>query len=110
MVAVTAGENSPGLKLYAEWGDDQAAARVGGIRLGMARRAERHQPVEIEVRAPLGALDDVVDLEGAPAATGLAPPAGASEHQAADRRPLGPAPRTFAIGDEVPGPAWPKAT
>ena len=27
----------------AERGDDQAAARVGGIRLGMARRAERHQ-------------------------------------------------------------------
>jgi hypothetical protein len=63
----------------AERGDDQAAARVGGIRLGMAGRAERHQPVEIEVRAPLGALDDVVDLEGAPAATGLAPPAGAKE-------------------------------
>jgi len=30
--------------------------------LGMARRTERHQAVEIEVRAPLGALDDVVDL------------------------------------------------
>jgi hypothetical protein len=27
----------------------------------MAGRTERHQPVEIEVRAPLGALDDVVD-------------------------------------------------
>jgi len=27
--------------------------------LGMARRTERHQAVEIEVRAPLGALDDV---------------------------------------------------
>jgi hypothetical protein len=36
--------------------------------LGMARRTERHQAVEIEVRAPLGALDDVVDLEDAPAA------------------------------------------
>src|SRR6266404_123055 len=54
----------------------------------MARGAERHQPVEVEVRAPLGALDDVVDLEGAPAATGLAPPAGAPEDQPADRRPL----------------------
>jgi hypothetical protein len=40
------------------------------------------------VRAPLGAFDDVVDLEGAPAATGLAPPAGAPEHHPADRRPL----------------------
>jgi hypothetical protein len=54
----------------------------------MAGRAERHQPVEIEVRAPLGALDDVVDLEGAAAATGLAPPAGAPAHHPADRRPL----------------------
>ena len=47
--------------------------------MGMAQPTERHQPVEIEVRAPLGALDDVVDLEGAPAATGLAPPVGAAE-------------------------------
>jgi hypothetical protein len=31
----------------------------------MAWRTERDQAVEIEVRAPLGALDDVVDLEGA---------------------------------------------
>jgi hypothetical protein len=54
----------------------------------MARRTERHQAVEIEVRAPLGALDDVVDLEGTPAATGLAPPTGAVEHYPADRRPL----------------------
>ena len=60
-----------------ERGDNQAAARVGGIRLRMTWRTERHQAVEIEVRAPLGALDDVVDLEGAPAATGVAPPAGA---------------------------------
>lgn len=29
----------------------------------MARRAERHQAVELEVRAPLGALDDVVDVD-----------------------------------------------
>jgi hypothetical protein len=36
----------------AERGDDQAT------------RTERHQPVEIEVPSPLGALDDVVDLEG----------------------------------------------
>jgi hypothetical protein len=62
--------------------------RARGIRLGMAGRAERHQAVEIEVRAPLGALDDVVDLEGAPAATGLGPLAGAPEHHPADRRPL----------------------
>jgi len=34
--------------------------------LRMAGRTERHQAVEIEVRAPLGALDDLVGLEGAP--------------------------------------------
>ncbi len=45
----------------------------------MTRGTERHQAVEIEVRAPLGALDDVVDLEGAIAATGLAPPPDAPE-------------------------------
>jgi hypothetical protein len=46
----------------AERGDDQPAPCVGSIRLGMARGTKRHQAVEIEVRAPLGALDDVVDL------------------------------------------------
>jgi hypothetical protein len=56
---------------------DDLDGEAPGIRLGMTGRTERHQAVEIEVRAPLGALDDVVDLEGAPAATGLAPPVGA---------------------------------
>jgi len=72
----------------AERTDDEPAPRVGGIGLGVARGAEHHQAVEIEVRAPLGALDDVVDLEGAPAATGLAPPAGAPEDHPADGRPF----------------------
>jgi hypothetical protein len=36
----------------------------------MTWRAERDQPVEIEVRAPLGALDDVVDL-GDPSAAAV---------------------------------------
>jgi hypothetical protein len=35
----------------------------------------------------MGGLDDVVDLEGAPAAS-LAPPAGAPEHHPTDHRPL----------------------
>jgi hypothetical protein len=66
-----------------ERGDNQPAARVGGIRLGMAGRAERHQAVAIEVRAPLGALDDVVDLEGAPRHHGCAlTPLGGSAGQA----------------------------
>jgi len=50
----------------------------------MAGRTERHQPVEIEVRAPLGALD-MVDLQGAPAT-----PRGEQEYSA---RPE-PRPRT----------------
>jgi hypothetical protein len=48
----------------AVWGDDQPAACIRGIGLGMTPGTERHQPVEIEVRAPLGALDDVVDRIG----------------------------------------------
>ncbi len=50
----------------------------------MAGRTEHHQAVEVEVRAPLGALDEVVDLEGAPAAIDLAPPAGAPDHCPSD--------------------------
>ena len=52
--------------------------RAGGIGPDVTGRTERHQAVELEVRAPLGALDEVVDLEGA-AAAGLVPPAGAPE-------------------------------
>jgi hypothetical protein len=73
---------------FAERTDGQPAARVGGIGLGVARRTERHQAVEIEVRAALGAVDDVVDLEGAPAATGLAAPAGTPEDHPTDGRPF----------------------
>jgi len=51
----------------AERGDHQPAARVRRIGLRMAWETERHQAVEIEIRAALGALDDVVDLERAPA-------------------------------------------
>ena len=43
----------------AEQGDDQPAARVGSIRLGMAGRAERQQAVEIEVRAPWARLTTI---------------------------------------------------
>jgi hypothetical protein len=50
----------------AEWGDDQPTARVGGIRLGMARRTERHRAVEIEVRAPLRPSGHRPPLEGEP--------------------------------------------
>ena len=58
----------------------------------MARRTERHQAVEIEVRAPLGAPDDVVDPEGALAAADLAPLAGAEESRGAPPRSAGQTP------------------
>jgi hypothetical protein len=58
----------------AQRGDHQPAARVGRIRLRVARRTERHQAVEIEVRAALGALPDVMHLEAVGGqAAGLAP-------------------------------------
>jgi hypothetical protein len=47
------------------WRDHEPTPQVWGICLGMAPGTERHQPVELEVRAPLSALDDMVDLEGA---------------------------------------------
>ena len=68
----------------AERGDDQPAVRVRSIRLRMAPGAERDQTVEVEVRAPLGALDDMVNLEGAPVAGRSAPPAGAPQHHSLD--------------------------
>jgi hypothetical protein len=58
------------------WTTHLSASRVTSAR-GTA--TERLQAVKIEGRAPLGALDDVVDLEGAPAATRVVPPAGAPE-------------------------------
>jgi hypothetical protein len=60
---VATSDDLNGESALAQRGDDQAATRVGGIGLGMAGRTERHQAVEIEVRAPLGALDDAVDLD-----------------------------------------------
>jgi hypothetical protein len=67
---VGASDHGGGESPSAEWSDDEPTARVGGIRLDMAGRTERHEPVEIEVRAPLGALDDVVDL-GDPSAAAV---------------------------------------
>jgi len=39
-----------------EPGDHQPAEHVGGVRLRMARWAERHQALELEVRTPMGAI------------------------------------------------------
>jgi hypothetical protein len=56
-----------------ERGDHQPAPPIGGIRLRVVGATDRHQAVEIEVGAALGALDDVMDLERAPAAPAGAP-------------------------------------
>ena len=51
--------------------DDQPAGCGWGIGLVMARSAQRHQAVAIEVRAAARALDDVVDVQAAAAAAQL---------------------------------------
>jgi hypothetical protein len=71
----------------AERGDNQPAARVRRIRLRVAPSTERHEAVEIEVRAPLGALHNVVDLEPGACAARLTDPPGAGENLRADPAP-----------------------
>src|SRR5438132_11160519 len=43
--------------------DDESALAIRGIGLGVAVAAEGDQPVEVEVRAPLAALADLVHAE-----------------------------------------------
>ena len=71
-----------------ERGNDESTPPEGGIRPGVAVAAEGDQLVAIEVRAPLGALDHVMDLEaGRGEATGLAAPAGAGQNLGPDLAP-----------------------
>jgi len=53
----------------------------------MASGTERHQAVEVEVRAALRALDDVVHLEAGADPAGLAAPLSAGQHLRADLAP-----------------------
>src|SRR5437667_9014034 len=57
--------------------DDEPALAIRGISLGVAVPAEGDQPVEVEIRAPLGAFDDMVHVETGPDAARLTDPAGA---------------------------------
>jgi len=59
----------------------QPAVRVRSIRLRMARG----QNATRWSRSTSGGLDDEVNLKSPPAATALAPPAGALEHRPSDR-------------------------
>jgi len=68
--------------------DDEPALGEGGVRLGVTGPAEGDQAVEIEVRAALGALPDVMHLEAVRGeAAGLAPPAGAGQDLSPDLAP-----------------------
>jgi len=60
---VTAPDDGEREAAVTERHDHQPAPHVGSIRLRMARRTERDKAVEIEVRAALGALDDVVGVQ-----------------------------------------------
>src|SRR5437660_8518404 len=68
--------------------DDESALAERGIGLGVAVAAEGDQPVEVEVRAPLGALGDVMHLEARPDAARLTDPAGTGQDLRADLLPL----------------------
>jgi hypothetical protein len=68
--------------------DDESALAEGGVGLGVAVAAEGDQPVEVEVRAPLGAFGDVMDVQAGPDAARLADPAGAGQDLGADLLPL----------------------
>jgi hypothetical protein len=53
----------------------------------VAPGTERHQAVEVEVRAALGTLDDVVHLEAGADTAGLASPLGSRQDLRADFAP-----------------------
>ena len=68
--------------------NDEPALAERGIGLCVAVPAKRDQPVEVEVRAALGALDHVVHLEAVRGETaGLAPPPGAGHNLGSDLAP-----------------------
>src|SRR6266849_2637332 len=68
--------------------DDQPALAEGGIGLGVAVPAQGDQPVEVEVRAPLGAFGDVMYVETSLDTAGLTDPAGAGQDLGANLLPL----------------------
>jgi len=67
--------------------DDESALAEGGIAPGVAVPAQGDQPVEVEVRAPLSALGDMVHVQASPDAAGLTGPAGAGQDLSPDLAP-----------------------
>jgi hypothetical protein len=59
--------------------------------------------IQIEVRSPLGTLDDVMDIQVSPHATGLTTPARSREHRRPNRPPFGGAGRATAQGPRATG-------
>ena len=68
--------------------DDESALAEGGIGLGVAVPAQGDQPIEVEVRAPLAALGDMMHVEAGPDTARLTDPAGAGQDLGADLLPL----------------------
>src|SRR5215471_13251665 len=76
----------------------EPASFVWRVGLVVTPAAERHQLIQIEVGSALGALEDVMDIQASPHATGLATPARSREHLRPNRRPFGGAGGTAAHG------------
>ena len=68
--------------------DDESSLAEGGIGLGVAVPAQGDQSIEVEVRAPLGALGDMMHVEAGPDAAGLTDPMGTGQDLGADLPPL----------------------
>jgi hypothetical protein len=68
--------------------DDQPAGGQRGVGLVMAGAAQRHQAIEIEVRAAARALDDVMDIQAATPPARLTAPPGPTADFALNRLPI----------------------
>jgi hypothetical protein len=68
--------------------DDQPAGCERSVGLVVTRAAHRNEAIEVEVRAAARALDDVVDVQAAAAAAGLAAPPGPTADFTLNRLPF----------------------
>jgi hypothetical protein len=80
----------------AQGGYHELTAFIRRIGLVVAPPAKRHKLIQIEIGAPLGALDDVVDIQASPHATGLATPGRSREDLRPNRHPFRSAGRATA--------------
>src|SRR5260370_17418486 len=73
----------------------------------MAATAQRDEAVQVEVRAAVGPLDDVVDIERRPSATGLAAEAGAEHDGRTEGPPLADSRRRPSYSSSLAGAELP---